>query len=130
MYCRNCGCEISENTKFCPQCGESQREQIQPAENKIPSVSPADGNMNHDVLVQYLSDVRTLEIAKMKLENKIKEYTAKCASLGFPQSFTKPDEISSGSLIYAIFVAALSIILFIFLLLLPLSKETHLYLLS
>ena len=22
MFCKNCGKEISENTKFCPECGE------------------------------------------------------------------------------------------------------------
>lgn len=111
MYCRNCGCEISENTKSCPQCGESQREQIQPAENKIPSVSSADGNMNHDVLVQYLSDVRTLEIAKMKLENKIKEYTDRCTRLGIPQSFSPCDEFSSLPLAGAVTLAVFALIM-------------------
>lgn len=113
MYCRNCGFELSESAKFCPQCGENQGIQIQQTKSKTISATSTCGDMDHDVLVQYLYDVRTLEIAKMKLENKISEHTKRCKELGFPQIFTQPDKAPFGSLVCAIFCIALAVFLFL-----------------
>lgn len=32
MYCPNCGCELSEQVKFCPQCGVQQKQSSQRTE--------------------------------------------------------------------------------------------------
>lgn len=34
MYCKNCGKEISEDTKFCPECGTST--ELVPLQNAVP----------------------------------------------------------------------------------------------
>lgn len=40
MYCKNCGKELNDNTKFCPNCGTPQNE-----ENVTPNITHTNGTV-------------------------------------------------------------------------------------
>lgn len=54
MICRNCGQEIEEGVRFCPNCGQDQspeaplRSQVQP---QVPPSAPASQQRNRDAWV-------------------------------------------------------------------------------
>ncbi len=95
MFCQHCGYELSENINFCPKCGCKCEKQIQQGDTTVANGHISQSEINRDVTIQYLYDVRVLETAKLKLQKRIKENTEKCKHLGIPQLFTKPDNDSS-----------------------------------
>lgn len=110
MFCSNCGQEVQSGVKFCSNCGNAILEE------KEIKVESSAGVFNRDVVIQYLYDLRNLEIAKVKLHKRMKETTEKCKGLGIPQLLKKRDNSFSilGSigiiiLIIAIFMGVVGI---------------------
>lgn len=86
--------EIQNSVKFCSNCGNAISEQ---QENQTEKTTNA---INRDVVIQYLNDIRTLEVAKEKLYKRMEETTEKCKGLGIPQLLRKDYEDNSDALIW------------------------------
>lgn len=69
-FCRNCGHELDENTKFCPECGTNQEIKKEDAkvedftvdtsaifDNAEPAVAPASGKLNVGLLVWSILNI-------------------------------------------------------------------------
>lgn len=95
MFCQNCGNKLSDDITFCPKCGCKQEAQIQEKNTADTGRYISPSEINRDITIQYLYDVRALEVAKIKLQKRIEENTEKCKHLGIPQLFAKPDNDSS-----------------------------------
>lgn len=95
MFCQNCGNKLSDDITFCPKCGCKQETQIQEKNTADTGRYISPSEINRDITIQYLYDVRALEVAKIKLQKRIEENTEKCKHLGIPQLFAKPDNAGS-----------------------------------
>ncbi|MGN1478672.1 MAG: zinc-ribbon domain-containing protein [Acutalibacteraceae bacterium] len=80
MFCKNCGCEIDENSKFCNNCGSKTG--LGDGKREDPG-----SDVKRDVVISHLENVRALEIAKYKLNEKMQELEKKIHSLGVAHFF-------------------------------------------
>lgn len=83
MFCSNCGQEIQNGVKFCSNCGKAIliHNIIQKEKNST--------NFNREVVIQYLNDLRNLEVIILKLHSCITETTEQIKLLGIPQFFKR-----------------------------------------
>lgn len=83
MFCSNCGQEIQSGVKFCSNCGNAIliNDRIQKEKNST--------NFNREVVIQYLSDLRNLEVIILKLSSRRTETTEQIKLLGIPQFFKR-----------------------------------------
>ncbi len=94
MFCSNCGSEITDNQKFCCHCGSENRNYMansgtQIIHNNVYSPVHTNTIFNHDVLVNYLNNVRTLEFAKNKLTNEKNNLEYRINDLGHKREIPK-----------------------------------------
>lgn len=91
MFCQNCGCSLSDNINFCPKCGsKTENLSIQKEDKLFQHEDTSQAEMNRDVIIQYLYDVRSLEVARKKIHDNMESVKAYSNSLGISQSFQKP----------------------------------------
>lgn len=94
MFCSNCGSEISNNQKFCCHCGTENgnymaHSDTQIIHNNVYSPVHTNTTFNHDVLVNYLNNVRILEFAKNKLTNEKNNLENRINNLGHKREIPK-----------------------------------------
>lgn len=95
MFCSNCGNQTDNNQRFCCHCGAENKNYMSESDaqtgiiqNTLHSMTSAQLNMifNHNVLINYLSNLRSLEYAKRKLTNEERRITNQIDSLGHSHS--------------------------------------------
>lgn len=96
MFCNHCGADVRQNAKFCPNCGRevSASESEPPAYVqpyvRTPAHDTGNSEFDRDVMVQYLYNLRTLEIAKAKLLEKQQKQFDKYNRLGIAKTISQP----------------------------------------
>lgn len=86
MFCSHCGKPISDGARFCPNCG-AQAQAQPPAPPAHESLVPTASSLNHDVLVSYLYQLRSMEFSKYKLAAMINTLDYQISRLGYYQNF-------------------------------------------
>ena len=93
MYCQYCGFALHDQAAFCPQCGK----QVIRNEVEDKSIYASPDNIlggksvafNRDILVLYLSHLRTLEFSIQKLSTDLRYLDTQISRLGHPaQKYT------------------------------------------
>ena len=87
MICAKCGAEIQNNQKFCHNCG-AENTHYMSISNVETNISEND-TFNRDVMINYLSNIRTLEFAKNKLDTEINHLEYTINSLGIKKKIEK-----------------------------------------
>lgn len=91
MFCFNCGKEISNEQKFCIHCGAENKGFLQNANstqvievhsNKNEISNQTNTVFNREVLINYLSNLRTLEVVKSKLNEEKNNLEYRISHLG------------------------------------------------
>lgn len=86
MFCSNCGKEIADNQKYCSHCGAENggnSEAITARQRTaVPITADGNGGFNRDVLISYLGNLRTLEMAKNNLLTQKATMEKKISKLG------------------------------------------------
>ena len=113
MLCSSCGYELFYDTFFCPKCGHKRAVQKQKEDTTVYNSCITQSELNRDVIVNYLFDVRALEVSKLKLLEKINKKAEKCKHLGIPQLFTKPNSYTDYLLYIVVLCLIFTVILFI-----------------
>jgi len=99
MFCFNCGKELSKEQKFCVNCGAENKVFFQGAISSHVLAKHSETEIrnqtntifNRDVLVNYLSNLRTLEVVNSRLIEEIENLEYKIGSLGI-RNRIKPRE--------------------------------------
>ncbi|MBQ7088290.1 MAG: zinc ribbon domain-containing protein [Clostridia bacterium] len=95
MFCSNCGKEIADNQRFCSYCGTENVTHMTTttAVAEKPATFPvaADGNggFNRNVLINYLGNLRSLEIIKSDLLAQKATIEKRISALGIRTHFEK-----------------------------------------
>lgn len=92
MFCHNCGNEISTELKFCTYCGAENKNfsqtQVQQV-NSYGNIRKTDGEIDRNVLINYLGNLRTLELANSKLREEKNKMERQANVLGM-DNYRKP----------------------------------------
>ncbi len=97
-FCSECGNEIDTQQKFCSYCGSENKfyakgdnKQITLSKRESDSYTSTQRNtiFNHDVLVNYLNNLQTLEFVKRKKTQDKKQLKNKISSLGHAKNICK-----------------------------------------
>ena len=87
MFCKYCGAAISDDSVFCPKCGSSIQGTVNESKVSVratgtPVVAASDGLLERTALKIYLTDLRTLELSKKQLNERLNYIDNRIASLG------------------------------------------------
>lgn len=103
MFCSHCGKPMSDGARFCPNCG-AQAQTQPPTPPTHESLVPTPNSLNHDVLVSYLYQLRSMEFSKNKLAVMINTLDYRISQLGYYQNFPNPGPERQPSIIGGAFL--------------------------
>lgn len=83
IKCSNCGKNISENNKFCPECGEKIEVKMALSNKEISMIVANNSAMTKNEILNYLNNVNILESRKYGMQQAIKsledlQYDLRC----------------------------------------------------
>jgi len=109
MFCKNCGIQIDDNSKFCNSCGSSaSNSNLAPVQETHLS-----NQSERDITLLHLYDLRMIEMAKAKLDSNWVQVNNKINNLGIGRCFNTPSKGSPEvqiSWIFGVFAAAVALL--------------------
>ncbi len=85
MFCTKCGCQVNDDVNFCPKCGtqlQALREESATSRSKTNvAISQNGGELDHEALKIYLTDILAVECARAKLKKCLEAEMHKSSNL-------------------------------------------------
>ena len=81
MYCAYCGSQLLDGSNFCQSCGNNFKLANIPNQNTDISTLTDKDEIDRQMVISHLLDIRTLEFARNTIYQRIKETTNKIESL-------------------------------------------------